>query len=194
MKEGFLMEQQLLEQVKTRINQLDEIKKQIKIAEDQLKESGRAYWSFRTSMQDNCQHVFYRIQKLNFTPKPTSKFHCFLCGKDSKEPQDFIGTVLLSPYSGYYINEDRQKIDEPFPIPPERQAEVDNNKKQLSEISSKISRLEEDLKHLRVKAEAIAEELRNVAHLLNDALGIPEIIVREPHRWSPDDFNYDPFE
>lgn len=188
------MEQQLIEQVKARINQLDEIKNQIRIAEEQLKESGRAYWSFRTSMQDNCHHVFYRIQQLNFTPKPTSQFHCCLCGKDSKEPQDFIGTVLLPPHSGYYINEDRQKIDEPFPIPPERQAEVDNNKKQLLEISSKIYSLKEDLKRLRFKAKSIVEELQNIAHLLNDALEIPEVIVREPHRWGPDDFNYDPFE
>ena len=54
--------------------------------------------------------------------------------------------------------------------------------------------LEQAERKLRSQIDSLEKELTNVAHLLNDALEIPEVIVREPHRWGPDDFNYDPFE
>lgn len=199
MKEGLLMEQQLIEQVKARIKQLEEMKNQLETIEKQRKEKWKEYHNFRQNWQHNCKHVFYRIQ--HFGPlggyiTPTSTYYkCCLCDEHSEKPQDFVATLKHKGCS-FYISEKQEKVDlkASLPIPPERQAEVDYQKEKLNELRSTAKCLERAERKLRSQIDSLEKDLTNIAHLLNDALEIPEVIVRKPHRWGPDDFNYDPFE
>lgn len=129
---------------------------------------------FRTSSRT----VEYReVRKPNLPPPP-------------KETRNFIGTVTES---GFANKEPRAK-EERFPIPPEYQAEVASKRAQLDELRAELVALEEKLKKLEATKATIEHDLMEATHQLNSYFDYPEVVYREPHRWTRDDFNYDPFD
>ncbi len=102
---------------------------------------------------------------------------------------NFIGTVIESVYASR-----DSKEESPYPIPPKYQAKVSSKKEQLGKLETDEAILEEKLKSLEVSIDLLKTELNNIAHLLNGYFGYPEVVYRPIHRWTRDDFNYDPFE
>lgn len=109
--------------------------------------------------------------------------------KHLPETHDYIGTVKRSIY-----NDSSDNDEERYPIPPEFQAEVQKKNDELHKLEEEEALLEERLQELKKSIKSSETELKDIAHSLNYYFGYPETIIREPHRWSRDDFNYDPFD
>lgn len=214
------MEQILLSKVQERISQIENMEKIIKSIQKQISKKEEEIKNFYQEWQNNCHHVFYRLQRLvvsvNWTYS-TIGYHCCLCGKfqeakykkvipHSRRQQNefprkisptsldipdvteidapnFIGTVKSSILS--------KEEENPYPIPPEYQAEVDGKIEQLSKLKNEEAALKKRLESLKSDIDSSKAELNEIAHYLNGYFGYPEIVYEEKHHWTPDDFNYD---
>lgn len=205
------MEQQLLEQVTNRLNELKNTQGQIEDTMQKLEEQRKIRSSFFVNWQNTCNHAYYKIQHPSLGICTTEEFRCCLCEKsfeaieaipfkdrklynqtnqrhreamlDEKGPP-CIGSHLEGMYVAY----------SPLPIPPDRQAEVDEKKRELAEIDAEQASLEEKLRTLRETVGPIKKELEDITHLLMSHFHYPQAVYETPHRWGRDDFNYDPFD
>lgn len=186
------MKQQLLEQVTNRLNKLQELQKQIENLEKQFKENQQSRRNFFLAWQSNCNHALYAVKHLNLCTWVTESYRCCLCSKRFdksffKEPPQCIGSYHV----GFYAS--KTKTDR-YPIPPERQAEVDEKRRELAKIDAEQASLEKKLRTLRKTVGSIEEELKDITHLLMSHFDYPQTVYEKPFHWGPDDFNYDPFD
>lgn len=111
--------------------------------------------------------------------------------KQVSEIHPYIGTVKMSMYKDSSSTESEE---ERYPVPPEFQAEVQLKNDELHKLEQEENSLEEKLQELEKNINLSRTELDSIAHSLNSYFGYPEVVIQAPHRWTRDDFNYDPFD
>lgn len=164
MKEGTLMKEMFLDQIRIRLNYLDELIQQIDDTGEQFFEKSAEIDQFRQEWQLNCKHVFYKKVKVEICTPITLGYHCCLCGKEEKpkkKPQKYIDIVRFP----YYCTESG-KVDL-FPIPPEYQSEVDRKKEQLDKLLDEKKDLYKRFLQLREEFDTTKEDLRDVAYSIH---------------------------
>lgn len=200
MKEGIFMKQKLLDEVQNELTRIRKMKQQIEDTKKQLDKKKKEIFQFKKEWNDNCKHIFYRVQSPDvfYEYYETKGYHCCLCGKFIEEPnkireyrgetihhiekekvKNYIGTVRESLFGGLIGD---------FAIPTEYQAEVDRKRDNLDKLKTEEKNLAEKLKELEVTTAKLEEDLRECAHLLNGFFGYPEIVYEE---YSPYRRNWD---